>query len=369
MNSNIHSQKGVNIDFNWWGTNDISKAGISGVLPINHYIVKLQNNRSYNDKVPSSVKYDMILNDSSHSVNNLQSFNGFVHVNDKLNQIFDGSKSYNFSVPFDSCVSINVDDYAYYLGFNAVYVSKDGSDSNLGNSPNCPVQSINHALNRVSDNGTVVLMSDFNVTDTIFVNKSVTIKKWESKQDKVFLDAMYKTRIMFINSGLNIYLDGLSFNRGNDSDGGGLLTVDSATHINNCDFYQNVTLNKGGALLALESPVNSSEPKKSSSLSFRGNFSRNNLSRILSRDSLESSQDSVDTVSPVLDIKNSRFVCNLADQSSAVFSTVQHVNLSSTNFTANVFTPSTNVFYFNVRDIMWGRIIDFVRVILRMAVM
>ncbi|MDR1819414.1 MAG: hypothetical protein LBR15_04110, partial [Methanobrevibacter sp.] len=315
-----------NYDFNWWGTNDISKAGISrGSLPNNHYIVKLANKGS------TQLKYDMVLNDSSTNVDILPSFNGFLQFNNE-NFVFDGSKSHIFNVPSD--FSIFVDDYMYSSSnfFNKIYVSKDGSDSNLGNSPGCPVQSINHALNSVSDHGTVVLMSDFNVTDTIFVNKSVTIKKWESKQDKVFLDAMYKTRIMFINSGLNVYLDGLSFNKGNDSDGGGLLTVDSAVHINNCNFSNNMALNKGGALLALESPVNSSESKKSSSLSFRGNSSRNNLSRILSRDSLESSQNSSETVSPVLDIKNSSFIGNWANQSSAVFSTVQHVNLSSTNF-------------------------------------
>ncbi|MDR1819090.1 MAG: hypothetical protein LBR15_02445, partial [Methanobrevibacter sp.] len=48
---------------------------------------------------------------------------------------------------------------------------------------------------------------------------------------------------------------------------------------------------------------------------------------------------------------NSSFIGNWANQSSAVFSTVQHVNLSSTNFTANLFTPFINVFYFNGYDV------------------
>jgi len=68
-----------NYDFNWWGTNDISKAGISGdhyrkrgLPPNNHYVVKLVNKSS------TQLKYDMVLNDSSTNVDILPSFNGFL---------------------------------------------------------------------------------------------------------------------------------------------------------------------------------------------------------------------------------------------------------------------------------------------------
>ncbi|MDR1819441.1 MAG: right-handed parallel beta-helix repeat-containing protein [Methanobrevibacter sp.] len=353
----------TDLSFNWWGDNNdpyisgkVSKE-ISSWMVLKFTANPNLISPNQPSKLLASLTYDNMGN--YHDPKDVHIPDGLtVEFPNEKSELFNGSAQsiFNSSTPDLFNISCKVDNQivstSVKYSIKDVYVSKDGNDSNLGNSPNCPMQNINHALNSVSDNGTVVLMSDFNVTDTIFVNKSVTIKKWDDKSDKVFLDAMYKTRIMFINTGLNVCLDGLSFNRGNDSDGGGLLTVDSATHINNCNFSNNMALNKGGALLALESPVNSSESKKSSLLSFGGNSSRNSFSRILSRDSLGISQNFAESVSPVLDIKNSSFIGNWANQtSSAVFSTVQHVNLSSTNFTANLFTPFINVFYFNGHDL------------------
>ncbi|GAA5819068.1 MAG: Pseudogene of Ig-like domain repeat protein [Methanobrevibacter sp. CfCl-M3] len=353
----------TDLSFNWWGDNNDPYTSGKVNEPVSSWMVLnftanpnlISPNQSSN--LTASLTYDNYGN--YHDPKDGHIPDGLIveFPNEKLGLINGSAQSIFKSSTIDLInISCKVDNQivstSVKYSIKDVYVSKDGNDSNLGNSPNCPMQNINHALNCVSDNGTVVLMSDFNVTDTIFVNKSVTIKKWDDKSDKVFLDAMYKTRIMFVNTGLNVYLDGLSFNRGNDSDGGGLLTVDSATHINNCNFSNNTALNKGGALLALESPVNSSESKKSSLLSFGGSSSRNSFSRILSRDSLGNSQNFAVTVSPVLDIKNSSFFGNWANQtSSAIFSTVQHVNLSSTNFTANLFTPFINVFYFNGHDL------------------
>lgn len=58
--------------------------------------------------------------------------------------------SNNFTLPYGVPFTISVDAYSYVGSCNKIYVCNNGSDSNFGDSPDAPLQNINHACFRFS---------------------------------------------------------------------------------------------------------------------------------------------------------------------------------------------------------------------------
>ncbi|GAA5819853.1 MAG: Pseudogene of Ig-like domain repeat protein [Methanobrevibacter sp. CfCl-M3] len=78
-------------DFNWWGTNNISDAGIGGSLPNNHYTIELSAgdtstkdvNKTVNSPIPVPLGYKMVLNTTNDTgdISNLPDFNATIKLN------------------------------------------------------------------------------------------------------------------------------------------------------------------------------------------------------------------------------------------------------------------------------------------------
>jgi hypothetical protein len=43
----LHNTGGINADYNWWGTNNIANAGITGVVPNSYFVIQLSANGNY----------------------------------------------------------------------------------------------------------------------------------------------------------------------------------------------------------------------------------------------------------------------------------------------------------------------------------
>jgi predicted outer membrane repeat protein len=73
----LNTTTGINADFNWWGTNNITNAGIIGVNPLNSYFViqlsandnNYTRNATVSGSLPVSLAYDMVLNSTNKSDN------------------------------------------------------------------------------------------------------------------------------------------------------------------------------------------------------------------------------------------------------------------------------------------------------------
>ncbi|GAA5818759.1 MAG: Pseudogene of autotransporter domain-containing protein [Methanobrevibacter sp. CfCl-M3] len=88
--SNVNGFSGDR-DFNWWGTNNISDAGIGGTLPNNHYTIELSAgdtstkdvNKTVNSPIPVPLGYKMVLNTTNDTgdIGNLPDFNAIIGLN------------------------------------------------------------------------------------------------------------------------------------------------------------------------------------------------------------------------------------------------------------------------------------------------
>ena len=94
--------------------------------------------------------------------------------------------------------------------FDTVYVSATGSESALGNDENAPVVTLREALKRVSEGGTIILLSDVDAKN-VPVNKNVTVK---SQGGTFNLKKVGFEPSFYINSGTTLTLDNVSFSEG-----------------------------------------------------------------------------------------------------------------------------------------------------------
>lgn len=93
--------------------------------------------------------------------------------------------------------------------FDTVYVSANGSDGALGSEEAVPVDTLREALKRVSEGGTIILLSALEVKN-VPVNKNVTVK---SKDGSTFTLTSGGFDPLFINSGKTLTLDNVAFSK------------------------------------------------------------------------------------------------------------------------------------------------------------
>ena len=93
---------------------------------------------------------------------------------------------------------------------DTVYVdATNGNDSNLGNAVGKAVRNINTAIDKVSENGTVVLTGDYETTGYALIKKSVTVKSLEDNTFKLSLNSLGGIKI---NSGATVTFDNVTIN-------------------------------------------------------------------------------------------------------------------------------------------------------------
>ena len=91
---------------------------------------------------------------------------------------------------------------------NTVYVdSTNGNNSNLGNTQTAPLKSIRDAMDKVSENGTIVLLSNYD--SNILFDKSVTVKSADENKATLTLDPGY------VSDGVTVTLENLNFANAN----------------------------------------------------------------------------------------------------------------------------------------------------------
>ena len=92
---------------------------------------------------------------------------------------------------------------------NIVYVNQsNGDDSNLGNTQTAPLRSIRDAMDKVSENGTIVLLSNY--SSYIVFNKSVTVKSKDGSN--LTLTSSYPN---YVSDGVTVTLENLNFANAN----------------------------------------------------------------------------------------------------------------------------------------------------------
>ena len=94
--------------------------------------------------------------------------------------------------------------------FDTVYVSVTGDKNALGKDEAAPVDTLREALKRVSDGGTIILLSDISAGNVIY-SKNVTIK---SNAEKAFTLGSGGGSPIDINSGKTLTLDNVAFSDG-----------------------------------------------------------------------------------------------------------------------------------------------------------
>ncbi|MDR2545453.1 MAG: right-handed parallel beta-helix repeat-containing protein [Methanobrevibacter sp.] len=164
----------INLDFNWWGANDLTTKQTNHI-PEHYFIVNSSTNKSNN-----TLNY--VFNTNDNYPNNkslLPYFDGFCILSDK-NFSFDARNNQIFDLHQRDKVSIKVDNYEYnytdpFESLSDIYVAFNGSNDNLGGINN-PVANVNYAMNIVKPNGTIHLLTDLSITETINVTKNVKIK-------------------------------------------------------------------------------------------------------------------------------------------------------------------------------------------------
>lgn len=91
---------------------------------------------------------------------------------------------------------------------DTIYVNQiNGNNSNLGNTQTAPLRSIRDAMDKVSENGTIVLLSNYD--SNILFDKSVTVKSADENKATLTLDPGY------VSDGVTVTLENLNFANAN----------------------------------------------------------------------------------------------------------------------------------------------------------
>lgn len=111
---------------------------------------------------------------------------------------------------------------------DTVYVdSTNGNNSNLGDTLTAPLKSMSEAMKKVSENGTIVLLSNYN--SNILFDKSVTVKSADGKKATLTLSFAYPG---YVSDGVTVTLENLNFSDSNfcrNTQGTGSLVFTNCT--------------------------------------------------------------------------------------------------------------------------------------------
>lgn len=156
---------------------------------------------------------------------------------------------------------------------DTIYVDQSkGNDSNLGNTQTAPLRSIRDAMDKVSENGTIVLLSNY--SSYIVFNKSVTVK---SEDGNDF--ALTSSSPNYVSDGVTVTLEKLNFSDSNfrkNTQGTGSLSFKNCTgslSIGTGDI-SNITMESS----QLSGNISASESLTMKSSTFSGQFSTKNFS-------------------------------------------------------------------------------------------
>ncbi|MDR3290583.1 MAG: right-handed parallel beta-helix repeat-containing protein [Methanobrevibacter sp.] len=326
----------VNLDFNWWGTNDLTTKQTNHI-PEHYFIVNSSINKSNN-----ALNYVFNTNDNYPNNRSLfPYFDGFCILNDK-NFSFDARDNQIFDLNQRNNVSIKVDNYEYnytdpFESLSDIYVAFNGSNNNLGGINN-PVADVNYAMNLVKPNGTIHLLTNLSITETINVTKNLKIK---SDKEKLKLNGLNKTKIMNIVPGLTVNIESLHFINGFGLDGAGITNNESNLNINDCVFENNNVSGFGGAIVSLYD-YNKSTSNQIFTNQFRSK-SHSNQFNFRSSDYGRKLSTAHPTQENYLTISNSSFIKNNAYKGSAILIMSPEFNMSYSNFTNNSLSQNTEV--------------------------
>lgn len=168
-------------------------------------------------------------------------------------------KPYVMRSPSGSYGSIDASGTVKLKSYDTIYVdTASGSDSNTGEAAATPVQHLYDAVDKVAENGTIVLLNDCQLNSTF--EKNVTIKSDNDKNCKITQKSRYYT---YIQDGVTVTfdavnLDDVTYTRWNNSAAGtGSLIFKNCSgtiDVGNGDI-QNITLENsqlGGMICAGE---------------------------------------------------------------------------------------------------------------------
>ena len=158
---------------------------------------------------------------------------------------------------------------------DTIYVDQSkGNDSNLGNTQTAPLRSIRDAMDKVSENGTIVLLSNYD--SNILFDKSVTVKSADENKATLTLDPGY------VSDGVTVTLENLNFananycRKYNSAQGTGSLIFQNCTgslSIASVDI-SNITMENS----QLSGNISASESLAMKSSTFSGQFNTKNFS-------------------------------------------------------------------------------------------
>lgn len=161
---------------------------------------------------------------------------------------------------------------------NTVYVdSTNGNNSNLGNTQTAPLKSIRDAMDKVSENGTIVLLSNYD--SNILFDKSVTVKSADENKATLTLSFAYPG---YVSDGVTVTLENLNFananfrRKDNSAQGTGSLSFQNCTgslSIGSGDI-SNISMENS----QLSGNISASESLAMKSSTFSGQFNTKNFS-------------------------------------------------------------------------------------------
>lgn len=107
--------------------------------------------------------------------------------------------------------SLDVEGTVEQETMTTVYVdSTNGNNSNLGNTQTAPLRSIRDAMDKVSENGTIVLLSNYD--SNILFDKSVTVKSADGNKATLTLSFAYPG---YVSDGVTVTFENLNFANAN----------------------------------------------------------------------------------------------------------------------------------------------------------
>lgn len=157
---------------------------------------------------------------------------------------------------------------------DTIYVDQSkGNDSNLGNTQTAPLRSIRDAMDKVSENGTIVLLSNYD--SNILFDKSVTVKSADGKKATLTLSFAYPG---YVSDGVTVTLENLNFSDSNfcrNTQGTGSLVFTNCTgslSIGTGDI-SSIAINNS----QLSGNVSATETLTMTNSTFSGKFNTNNF--------------------------------------------------------------------------------------------